>query len=620
MLSIHMVSRLRTPFFWRGVLFCAALFASGCQKVPLLAPTGSTITLTASTTALPVNGTTQLVAQVIEAAGTPPHSGTQITFSTTLGTIEPAAALTNANGQAFVTFRAGTANGMATITAFSGGASGTASAVKIAVGTAAVGRVNVVASPSLIPALGGSSTITTTVFDINGNPLSSAPVTFTTTAGTLDPTFGTTDASGVTTATLRTSTKTTVTASVGAQAPSTTPPTTTPGTPTTPTSSGTATGSVTVDVAGAPSLVITPPSTAPTSGLPATFNFVVTAAAANGSAIRDLTVNWGDGQMQDLGAVTATASVSHTYRSAGVYTIVGNLSDSSGNVVNVATSVTVNQTQLALTITPPSTAPSAGQPATFTIVVGTLPPGDTVRSVRLNWGDGQTSDLGALSGSTTVSHVYASPGSYPVTGTLTDAVGNSITASTTVFVTSRLQPVVGISASTTNPQAGTDVAFTASVTPATGSGTVITGATVDFGDGSATNLGPVSGTNISVHHVYQNGGTYNVTLTATDSNGGVGTGATSVFVQTATPLTVFLTASPTFGTTTTTYTFTATVVGLGNSVAVNYLWDFGDGRSASTTSNQITQTYPHPSGPYTVRVTVTTSTGSTATGTTVITP
>ena len=83
---------------------------------------------------------------------------------------------------------------------------------------------------------------------------------------------------------------------------------------------------------------------------------------------------------------------------------------------------------------------------------------------------------------------------------------------------------------------------------------------------------------------------------------------------------MFLTASPTFGTTTTTYTFTATVVGLGNSVALNYLWDFGDGRSASTTSNQITQTYPHPSGPYTERVTVTTSTGSTATGTTVITP
>src|SRR5436309_6475089 len=109
MLSIHMVSRLRTPFFWRGVLFCAALFASGCQKVPLLAPTGSTITLTASTTALPVNGTTQLIAQVIEASGTPPHTGTQVSFTTTLGTIEPADAQTDANGRVVVTFKAGTA-------------------------------------------------------------------------------------------------------------------------------------------------------------------------------------------------------------------------------------------------------------------------------------------------------------------------------------------------------------------------------------------------------------------------------------------------------------------------------------------------------------------------------
>jgi hypothetical protein len=84
-----------------------------CEKVPLLAPVGSTITLTASTTALPVNGATQLIAQIIEASGTPPHTGTHVIFTTSLGTIEPPEIETDINGRAVVTFRAGTANGTA---------------------------------------------------------------------------------------------------------------------------------------------------------------------------------------------------------------------------------------------------------------------------------------------------------------------------------------------------------------------------------------------------------------------------------------------------------------------------------------------------------------------------
>ena len=127
------------------------LVAAGCEKVPLLAPTGSTITLTAATSAVSANGTAQIIAQVIESAGTPPHSGTHVTFTTTLGTIEPADATTDVNGRAVVIYRAGSNNGNAVITASSGGATtGTDGAVKIAVGTAAVGRVTVSANPSTV--------------------------------------------------------------------------------------------------------------------------------------------------------------------------------------------------------------------------------------------------------------------------------------------------------------------------------------------------------------------------------------------------------------------------------------------------------------------------------------
>ena len=63
-----------------AVLSLAALVTVACEKVPLLAPTGSTITLTSATTALPVNGTSDLIATILESAGTPPHSGTLITL------------------------------------------------------------------------------------------------------------------------------------------------------------------------------------------------------------------------------------------------------------------------------------------------------------------------------------------------------------------------------------------------------------------------------------------------------------------------------------------------------------------------------------------------------------
>src|SRR5580704_77263 len=150
---------------------------NSCQKVPLLAPSGSTLTLTASATALPANGTTNIIAQIIEPSGTPPHSGTHITFTTTLGSIQPSDASTDVSGQAIVKFVAGGQNGTATIQAISGGVSvGASGAVKILVGTAGVGRVIVSANPPLVPALGGSSAITASVIDVNGNPLAAAPV------------------------------------------------------------------------------------------------------------------------------------------------------------------------------------------------------------------------------------------------------------------------------------------------------------------------------------------------------------------------------------------------------------------------------------------------------------
>ena len=411
-----------------------AVLVAACQKVPLLAPSGSTITLTALATALPSNGSTTIIAQVIEAGGTPPHSGTLITFTTSLGTVQPSEAETDIAGRVTVKYVATAGSGTATITAISGGvsASGT-NAIKIAVGTAAIGRVIVSASPALVPSLGGSTTITAVLIDINGNPLSGAPVSFSTTAGTLADGVVTADQNGVAQTILRTSASATVTASVGAQAPAggtTTPPTTPPAGST----AGQASGTVTVGIASAPTLAITPPSTSPSAGLPAIFSVVVTAAATNGTSVRDVTINWGDGTgVQDLGAVSGTASIAHVFRTAGTYLVTATVIDASGNTNTVSTSVAVIPVPRPTIIITPSPVPGrVGAQTTLAIQV-TLPAGISVQDLSINFGDGQSADLGGAT-SASVPHVYTTQGTFTVTVTVLDTTGQTTTGTAVVSV------------------------------------------------------------------------------------------------------------------------------------------------------------------------------------------
>src|SRR5438874_3402452 len=179
MVTVLMVSRNYRASALALLLVWAAGLTIACQKVPLLAPTGSTITLVATANALPINGSTDIIAQVIRASGSPPHEGTHITFTTTLGTIQPSEIDTDINGRAVAKFIASGGSGTATITASSGGvAVAAANVVKIAVGVAAVGGISLNANPQLLPSSGGNATITATVIDVSGNALPGVPVTF----------------------------------------------------------------------------------------------------------------------------------------------------------------------------------------------------------------------------------------------------------------------------------------------------------------------------------------------------------------------------------------------------------------------------------------------------------
>src|SRR5262245_14622294 len=163
-----------------------AMLMAACDKVPLMAPTGSAITLSANASTVPTNGTVGLTAFVSESSGTPVQNGTTVRFTTTLGTVTPSETQTS-NGVAVATFNAGANSGIATIHAISGGAGGgsgstsggtgtgattttttAANVVTITVGVAAVKTIAVNASPTSVGPNGGSVAVTASVLDPNG--------------------------------------------------------------------------------------------------------------------------------------------------------------------------------------------------------------------------------------------------------------------------------------------------------------------------------------------------------------------------------------------------------------------------------------------------------------------
>jgi PKD repeat protein len=164
------------------------------------------------------------------------------------------------------------------------------------------------------------------------------------------------------------------------------------------------------------------------------FTFAVTIPSTNGSAIRNLTIDWGDGSpTQSLGAISSAATASHVYHTPGTYVLTGTLTDSLGNVVAQSSPVTVIPVPRPTIIITPSPVPGhVGTQTTITIQV-TLPTGISVQDLTINFGDGTSADLGGAT-SAAVPHVYTAVGTYTVTVTVTDTSGQVTIGTTAVSI------------------------------------------------------------------------------------------------------------------------------------------------------------------------------------------
>jgi hypothetical protein len=393
--------------------------------MPLLAPSGTVITIFPATTTVPLNGEVEIVATVIEngttaappstgngngqtpttttgtsstGAGTPVQNGTLVSFTTTIGRIEPREARTQ-NGEVRVRFMAGGQSGTATITAYSGGASGKLENLKV--GTAAVERVIVTASPQTLGPAGGTATIQARVEDVTGQGLSGVPVNFVADAGQLTASTVNTDQTGIASTTLNTTRQTKVTANVGGK-----------------------TADVTVGLNPRTGITITGPTQSVPAGTPATFTVSV-GGQANGTApnVQNVVVNFGDGSSQSLGALSGQTTVPHTYNEAGTYVVTATATEASGFQESVSTGVTVLPGQPpSVIVTPSNSNPSVGETVILTAQVSGNT--STIVSYEWNFGTGATPATATTSGNRATA-TWSSTGTKVITVRVIQASGPS---------------------------------------------------------------------------------------------------------------------------------------------------------------------------------------------------
>ena len=407
--------------FSLGVL--AMLVAISCDRVPLLAPTNSTVTIDAGSRVVETGGSTSVSAMVIEQSGTPVQNGTTVRFSTTLGRLDPVESQTK-NGVATTTFFAGNDSGVAEVRANSGGAGGgtttpsngnggtggttttttatNSNVVMISVGSAAVDTVTVRANPSSVSTgTGGTVSVIATVIGTGGRLLSNIPVSFSASRGTMSSTTATTDAQGEARVTLTTNGDTDITVAAG-------------------------TKTATAKVTGVPGPAVALTCSVGSGGTCATATVgqavVFTAQRAQGSGnVTSAVLDFGDNSSVNLGTLSGPATVPHTYTQPGTYTARltgtdGNESSSSVQVVLVT----------AVTATVSATITTAPRTVTATATVS-APATQYVWS----WGDMTPN---TTTTSATAPHTYTAAGTFDITVTATLQGGGTATATTSIVV------------------------------------------------------------------------------------------------------------------------------------------------------------------------------------------
>jgi PKD repeat protein len=168
----------------------------------------------------------------------------------------------------------------------------------------------------------------------------------------------------------------------------------------------------------------------PTSGIaPVTVTASTAGSSCSGATIASTQIDFGDG------TVVAAASASHAYNSAGTYTVTATATGSNGLTGTAQQIVTITANKppvVALSVSPASgTAPLSVTAST----AGSTAPNGSIVSTSIDFGDG------TVMSAASASHVYSAAGSFTVKATVTDNVGATGSAQTSVSVIAAATPV-----------------------------------------------------------------------------------------------------------------------------------------------------------------------------------
>ncbi len=311
------------------------------------------------------------------------------------------------------------------------------------------------------------------------------------------------------------------------------------------------------------------------------------------------TVDYGDGSGgQPLALVGMTFHLSHVYAAAGAYTATVTVTDDDAGVGIAQAHVTVSD-HAPVANAGPAARGDEGSAVSFDGSASSDADGDPL-TLTWDFGDGSPPV-----GGVTPSHVYADNGSYTVTLNVFD--GALISTATTTAEIANVAPVVSELASDAIFKNATFARSGSFVDP----GADIWTATVDYGDGSGVQSLALSGKAFNLSHVYSAEGTFTVSVTVRDDDGGVGTAEAQVTVTNRAPV---ANAGPVAqGNEGAAVRFDGTASSDPDGDAITLTWDFGDG-SAPVGGSAPSHVYAD-NGSY--RVTLTVSDGAlTSTGTT----
>ncbi len=309
-------------------------------------------------------------------------------------------------------------------------------------------------------------------------------------------------------------------------------------------------------------------------------NSLITFTGSGSGGVTPYVYSWAFGDSQTALGVMVT----HAYTTASTFTVTLTLTDAANTQVISTQSLTITPLPIAPSFTVSASPTEVNLPVSFSATAsdGTLP----YVSFSWNFGDGS-----ALGSGNTVTHAYASAGTFIVTVTVTDSAGKTGTSAAQSVVVNAKLAVSTITASPNPASTGQTINLIAT----TSGGVAPVTCTWNFGDGA-------TGTGCSTTHVYSTAGNFTATVTVTDILSVAISEGIAVKIVAVPQCTVSLVFSPATPEATSPVSFTATATNC--TAPVSLSWSFGD----RSTGSGITATHTYgTSGTFSISVTATDS-------------